>query len=161
VVTQVCNTKEEGEERVTTDYSIKAEDMQAGFLSFVGIGVEETKSIMAKTAISSSRLTNESETYCTTVALSGGGEPYRLQKFADNVFRTFALVPIPIAISGVLLDPSSQPIPNETITIKSGAIKIETKTDGEGRFWIFSNEIQQGPVVLLSGTLRREVDFEG
>jgi hypothetical protein len=156
----LCHKKHQGEERVSVEYNIKTEDMEAGFLSFLGIGVEETKSIVAKTLISSSRLASQSEEFCTEVSLSAGGEPYKLRPFVDNVFRTFALVPVPLAISGVLLDSRDQPLPNETVKIMSGATTLDTQTDAAGRFWVFSDEIEPGPIVILSGSALQEVNFQ-
>jgi hypothetical protein len=157
---KVCHKEQEGEERVIAEYTIKTEDMKAGFLSLLGIGVEETKSIVTKTSISSSRLGSESEEFCTEVWLSGGGEPYKLQPFADTVFRTIAIVPVPLAISGVLLDSGDQPLPNETVKIMSGATTLVTQTDAAGRFWVFSDEIEQGPIVILSGSALQKVNFQ-
>jgi hypothetical protein len=146
-----------------TSYAIRTEDFKSGFMSFLGLGVTETKS--TKTTISHTSMAASTST--SSVSTNGRfhaapDQRYAVEAYYDRAFGTFCFVdaatPAPSA-SGVMTDAAGKPIANQVVTITAGQKRISTRTDSQGRYAFFSSQIKPGSHLIRSGTFSKTLNI--
>lgn len=144
-----------------TSFTVRSEDLRKGFLSFIGIGVSETKSTKTVTKYGSSTETQAGE----EIRVSGhfetqGGEDFAVTAFYDRAFGTLAFAPVslgPEQVEGVVTGINGKPVPRQPVTLVTGGRKVTTNTDALGRYSFRSAVIGKGPATLIAGATRRNV----
>jgi len=148
-----------------TSYSIRTEDFRSGFLSFLGLGVTESKSTKTTISHTSMAATTNSASIATNGRFHAApNQRYAVEAYYDRAFGTFCFVDAATSApstSGVLKDPSGSPVANQIVTITAGQKRVSTRTDSQGRYAFFSPQIKAGNFVLQSGAIKRSLTIQG
>ena len=156
---------EESDLKEQTSFTMRSEDHKKGFLSYVGVGVPETKS--TKTVI---KYGNSSEARAgEEVRVSGhfetqSGEDYGVTAYYDRAFGTLVFAPVAQGseqVVGVVADAAGKPLVRQRVTLVANGRKFTTTTDAQGRYSFRSTGIAQGPAIVSAGATRREVTITG
>jgi hypothetical protein len=151
----------------TANFIMTTEEMRTGFLSFLGVGVTEDKTVTTTTSHSSSREVSVGETITTSVNFTALGlERYAIQGYYDLAFGTFAFKTVPQnptpSISGRALDKDGRPAARQLVTLKMGNTTFKTRADDQGRYAFHSATIKPGRGMLMLGTqARKDLEFRG
>lgn len=141
----------------TSKYTCRVENYRPGFLSFMGIGVTEEKTISTSTTQTSVTETSSEEQVKAVLDLysAPGDSPYSVEVYADTVFGSFAFRGVPTSaqplVVGELVLANGQPVAQQSITLTVGGRVFTTFTDRSGRFAFRASTIPAG-----RGTIRSE-----
>jgi hypothetical protein len=141
-------------------------DMQAGWLSFLGIGPSKTETDTVALSFSTATQNSVSRTITNTVDLfAGPTEIYSVEIYVDVIFGTFAYrsVPIPAAakLAGTVHDSLNKPMPFAEITVINNGRRFVTRANAHGRYAFHSAGITPGHTIISSGHAQAEVSFVG
>jgi hypothetical protein len=122
--------------RAQLDFTSRTEEDRPGWLSFLGLGVTEDKTV--KTTVTHVSLTEvrEGEEVSLTVHLEAqAGEHYAVEAYYDRVFGTFAFRKGSLGsevISGTARDSAGRPLPRQLVTLTGGTKGSRPARTGKG-----------------------------
>lgn len=143
------------------------ENDNAGFLSFLGVGVTDTKTMQSQISQSSSAQTSVGETFTQTYKLYGNGnEHYQCEIYFDVVFGAFAFRDVPSSnivanVSGTLADKNNRPLPNSIVKIKAAGKTFITSTDSRGHFEFHIPSTAPKVLNVSGGSAKTVLNFKG
>ncbi len=148
-----------------TSFNVDTEEYSAGFLSFMGLGVTETKKLTAKfTAHSSKEFHSSQKAEVSVHFYTKPDEIYSMAVYYDRVFGTFAfknVVPNQLEwVSGIAHASNGQPAAKQVVTLTIGGKKYSTRTDAEGRYSFRSSNITGGDAQIEIGNIRKPVRLQ-
>lgn len=141
------------------NFTATVEDYREGWLSFVGVGVSDSKTVRTKLTHSSAVETSTSVTTGATARFFAGfQENYAVTVYYDAVFGTFAFEPgklMPTAmVSGSVLDEFGEPVGDQLVVLQVGGRKYVTRTGANGLYAFRSQLGGSGPATLTVGSAR-------
>ena len=121
-----------------------AETDSAGWLSALGIGVTESRTVTTQTTQSSSSQVANGQTVSQTYTLYGDGAHfYASEIYYDRVFGTFAFrdagaeLDARAAVSGTLIGAAGRPLEQtRQVVVGVGGATMRTSSDAKGRFHV-------------------------
>jgi hypothetical protein len=147
-----------------TSFRVKTEEYSSGFLSFMGLGVTETKKLMTKFSMGSSQEMSSSQMEEVTANFHAeADEIYDVKVFYDRIFRTFAFQPVPSGptwLSGRALMANGQPMAKQIVSVTVGGKKFSTRTDAQGRYSFRASNIADGNGELVIGNIKKNVRIQ-
>jgi hypothetical protein len=150
--------------QATTSFSVKTEEYSSGFLSFLGLGVTETKKLMTKFSMGSSKEMSSSQKEEVAAHFhADADEFYSVAVYYDRIFRTFAFQPVPSGaewLSGRALLANGQPMAKQIVAVTVGGKKFSTRTDAQGRYSFRASNIADGDGELVIGNLKKILRIE-
>ena len=126
--------------KTVTKTTLDAQTDKTGFLSFLGLGVTDNKSV--QTSVSQSTSVQNSTAQSFTQQFTFNGSPddyYGGEVYFDVVFGAFAFRSVPaaqtaVAVSGTLADRRGAPVANQPVTVSLASRTFLSATDASGRF---------------------------
>ncbi len=114
-------------------------DQKAGFLSFIGIGPEETERVESTNTYGHSEEVSESEMVSVSFEIhSPGTEPYAVRARYDRIFGTFAFQKVETQavprVAGTAQDASGNAAAGRIITVLTDTGRYFTRSNTSGRF---------------------------
>jgi hypothetical protein len=148
-----------------TSFNVDTEEYSAGFLSFIGLGVTETKKLTAKvTASSSQEFHSSQKAEVGAHFYAGPDEIYSVAVYYDRIFGTFAfkkVVSNPLEwVSGIARLANGQPAAKQVVTLTIGGRKFSTRADAEGRYSFRASNITNGDGQIEVGNMRKTVRLQ-
>jgi hypothetical protein len=149
----------------TEHFTMRTEDYREGFLSFLGLGVTENKTLKTIFRHGSSTSNTVGETIETSVDFYATiTETYVVEVYYDRLFGTFAFKKVPGSAeplaSGRVTDRGS-PMAGRRVTLMINGKKFSTITDRDGRYAFRATSIRPGNGELSVGNLNRKVRLTG
>jgi hypothetical protein len=145
------------------NYNANVQDYSQGFLSFLGIGVTETKTLTTKLTESGSNDLRKGTSTAATVQLNAqADELYSVAVYYDTVFGTFAFQGVAsgsVKISGKSLDVNGKPRSNEIVTLMIGGQKFTTRTKPDGSFAYRATTIPAGAGSVTAAGVAKTFQF--
>jgi hypothetical protein len=139
-------------------------DYRPGWLSFLGIGVTDEKTV--KTTVTHTGSTEQTSTEEAKVSVEFYAqidEVYAVEVYYDRAFGTFAFRQVPVnsqpIFSSIATDPSGHPISGALVSLMTGNQKFTTRTDAQGRYAFRAATLKPGRGTLLLGNQRREIQI--
>lgn len=150
----------------TQNSNITVTDMQAGWLSILGIGPSKTETDTIACSFSSAKQTSVTRTISDTVDLfAGPTEVYSMEIYVDVIFGTFAFRSVPIMpaakLAGTVHDTFNRPMPNAEVTLVNNGKRFVTRADAQGRYAFHSASIAPGQTAISSGQAQVQLAFVG
>jgi hypothetical protein len=133
-----------------------------GWLSCLGIGQTENKTIVHTSKCLTSARYSTGDTVQTTVTFQpGDNKPHCVHAYYDCAFGTFVFregsVVETAAYQGTATLASGSPQTNQRVTLTVNGKTFHTQTDAKGRYAFHSAEIGPGEALLTVGNLRKKV----
>jgi hypothetical protein len=160
------SSKTQTDTQTTTNYTTRIDDYRKGWLSFIGLGVPDDKTV--KTTFTHSSMTGETVTEAQQVTVefyAQAQEVYDVEVDFDNFFGTFAFRKVSTLaqprVAGRAMDRAGRPLTKQLITLVIGNKKFSTRSDAQGRYTFRASTIKQGNAVLTLGGLRRNIQITG
>jgi hypothetical protein len=141
-------------------------DMEAGWLSFLGIGPSKTETDTVSYTLTSSAQTSTKRTVTDTLDLyAGPTEIYSVEIYTDVIFGTFAYrsVPAPAAakLAGTVHNTLNRPVPHAQVVLMNNGKRYVTRADAHGHYAFHSAGITPGETAISSGAAHIQVSFAG
>jgi hypothetical protein len=160
------HTVEQIDRSTTTNYTTRVENYRPGWLSFLGLGVTEEKTV--KTTITQSCSTAESVLHQNSVMArlcADSNENYIVSIYYDRVFGTFAFEPPPAfskpLISGVITTPVGLPVAHESVTLISAGKSFKTFSNKDGIFRFYAWSIKPGKgKLILRKSISKKIELK-
>jgi hypothetical protein len=150
--------------QATASFKAKTEEYSSGFLSFLGLGVTETKKVMTKFSMASSKEMSLSQKETVTAHFhADADEIYSIAVYYDRIFRTFAFQPVPNGntwLSGRALRSNGQPVPKQVVHVTVGGKRFSTRTDAQGRYTFSAANIADGNGELVIGNMKKNIQIQ-
>lgn len=153
--------------KATIETKLTVTDMKEGWLSFLGIGPEQTGVTTVSSSFSKSTQNTAGSTITHLVDLVAAPmEIYSVQIYLDVIFGTFAYrldVPLPkaVRVTGTVIDGAHKPIPFAEVTLVNNGREFVTRADAHGNYAFRSPSITPGKTVIRSGQMQNEIAFKG
>jgi hypothetical protein len=140
-----------------------------GFLSFMGIGETDEKTLSSTFSNGSSSLSVIGQTVSAQFTLHGNGhESYNCAAYFDNIFGTFAFRDYSAEldnannIGGTVLNAQNHIMSNATLVLNTGASTFTTTTNTNGQFQFkLPKNLKPGKLTLFTNTASTDVNFVG
>jgi hypothetical protein len=150
----------------TNQITAQSETDSPGFLSFLGIGITQLKTVSWQISQGSSTQNSASATYSNAYKMFGSGsEHYAFEVYFDVVFGVFAFrsVPVnpPVTISGVVRSEAGHPLPDTAVHITTSKRTYFAKTNEKGEYSASLPNIDQGDLGISAGSAQLRVPYEG
>jgi len=153
----------------TTDFTVKTVDFRPGWLSFLGLGVTENKTVKTTVTHGRSREVKVGDKVEVDLDIYTELQPsqsYGIAAYYDRVFGTYAFKQVPLgteAVSGTLSDASGRPLARQLVSLMVGDKKFSTRTDAKGHYSFRASTIMQlaGSATIEAGPVRKEFRFQG
>jgi hypothetical protein len=162
----LSHTIQEVDTRVETEVQAHVEEESPGFLTLIGIGEPENRTIERKLTYSNSNELRQGQTIETELQLyAGAGDHYTVAIYFDRVFNTFAYRLIKPAVGGLvgrLRDANNRVMAHHSVTLLHARGQVVTFTDEAGRFHFRNGPtgaLEAGTVSLIAGSARRDLDY--
>jgi hypothetical protein len=141
-------------------------DMQAGWLSFLGIGPSTSGVSTVATSLSTATQNTVGRTITDSVDLfAGPTEIYAVEIYADVIFGTFAYRSVPVAataqLMGTVLDNFNKPVPFAEVTLANNGKRFVTHANAQGNYAFHAASISAGSSVISYGQTHLQVAFAG
>jgi hypothetical protein len=159
----VSSTELSAQSKITA----QSETDSPGFLSFLGLGITQQKTVSWQINQTSSTQSSTSNTFTNSYKLFGNGnEHYALEVYFDVVFGVYAFRSVPInsqspVISGSVRYESGAVIPHSEVTVSSLGKRYVSRTDASGKYKMRLPGIAPGDLVIFSGTTALQVNYDG
>ena len=152
--------------QASTRTDMKVEDMRAGALAFLGIGVPQTETVTTSLVLRSVAATTQSQTVSAGGTLFAGiDEQYVVEVLYDRVFGTFVFRLLPSAATPSW--PASSPPDRDRSRSgqrsrsSAGGKRYVTTTDASGQWAFHVPDIEPGPLTIKAGSVTRTENFAG
>jgi hypothetical protein len=150
----------------TTKITAQSETDSPGFLSFLGIGITQQKTVSWQISEGSSTQNSASATYSNTYKMFGSGsEHYAFEVYFDVVFGVFAFrsVPVspPVTISGIVRSEAGHALRNTAVEITTSKRTYFAKTNEKGEYSASLPNIDQGDLGISAGSVQLRVPYQG
>jgi hypothetical protein len=141
-------------------------DMQAGWLSFLGIGPAQSGTNTVTMSFSKSTQNTVGRTVTDTVDLfAGPNEIYAMEIYMDVIFGTFAYRTVPVVataqLTGTVLDNFNKPVPFAEVTLVNNGRRFVTRANAQGNYAFHSASITPGNSTITYGQAQLQVAFAG
>jgi mannose/fructose/N-acetylgalactosamine-specific phosphotransferase system component IIB len=154
--------------QTTVDTKTNIEQDSPGFLSCVGLGVTENKTLQTQISQSSSAQNSTSKTFSQEFIFNGNGEDdnYACEVYFDVVFGVFAFRDVTPMIkttnlTGMAKDNSGKIIPNSIVIVKSENKQYQTLTNSKGQFKFFLSNLDPGHLQVSNNITKMNIEFQG
>ncbi len=141
-------------------------DMQAGWLSFLGIGPSKSGTSTVTMSFSKSTQNTVGRTVTDTVDLfAGPNEIYAMEIYMDVIFGTFAYRSVPVVataqLTGTVQDSFNKPIPFAEVTLVNNGRRFVTRANAQGNYAFHASSITPGNSSISYGQAQLQVAFAG
>jgi hypothetical protein len=150
----------------TQTNNVHVTDMQAGWLSILGIGPSKTETDTIACSFSSAIQTSVERTISDAANLfAGTDEIYSLEIYVDVIFGTLAFRSAPITatakLAGTVHDTFNRPVPYAQVMLVNNGKQYLTRADAQGRYAFHSASIAPGQTAISSGRAQIQLAFAG
>ncbi len=149
----------------TENFTMRTEEYREGFLSFLGLGVTENKTLKTTFRHGSSTANTVGETIETSADFYATlTEQYAVEVYYDRLFGTFAFKKVSVSeapfVSGRVMD-RGRPMIEQLVTLILDGKKFSTTTNAEGRYEFRAATIKPGNGELFVGDMKKSVRITG
>lgn len=139
--------------RVSGTFSIKIKEERPGWLSFLGLGVTESRSSKFSSTFSNlSQVTQTEETLAQVEYFCAVDEAYAFEVYVDRVFGSFAFRSIPVGavphVSGTVVGANNRQLAKTDVMLMIGGKRYYTRTNQQGFYKFQSAAIRSGQAKL-------------
>ena len=157
----------ESDLKASARFSTHIQEDRKGWLSFLGIGIQDKTSTATLTQSHSTQVKVGEKVAVRVDLYSKPDELYAVEAYYDRVFGTFAFKNVPIdretALSGTVQDRNGKAMANQEVSILVGDERYTTRTDAQGRYQFHAPELKQmsGPAKVQFGDSQMQIDLQG
>ena len=156
---------DEADSQSRASYQTSIEDYRRGWLSFLGIGVQEDVTLRAD--FEATRLTGTTTTVADHYKVTfhaPTGQRYAYEVLYDRVFGTYAVVESPVVtgaawLSGAVTATDGRVLPGELVELVGDGRRYLTRTDAQGRYAFFARDLTSGRWRLKAGEVDQAVEI--